>query len=77
MGSTNDCIRAAIDRGWLKVQNFRNSRHKRAYAYLLTPEGLAAKAQLTARFLQRKRAEYAALQRDIEQLTAELRAQPE
>jgi EPS-associated MarR family transcriptional regulator len=76
LGSTNYCIRAVIDRGWLKVQNFRNSRNKRAYAYLLTPEGIAAKAQLTARFLQRKRAEYAALQLEIEQLAAELQAQP-
>ena len=44
---------------------------------MLTPEGITAKAQLTARFLQRKRAEYAALQLEIEQLTAELQAQPE
>ena len=76
LGSTNYCIRAVIDRGWLKVQNFRNSRNKRVYAYLLTQEGIAAKAQLTARFLHRKRAEYAALQLEIEQLTAELQTQP-
>jgi EPS-associated MarR family transcriptional regulator len=77
LGSTNFCIRAVIDQGWLKVQNFRNSHNKRAYAYLLTPEGLAAKAHLTARFLQRKRAEYVALQAEIEELTAELQTQPE
>ena len=77
LGSTNYGIRAVIDRGWLKVQNFRNSRNKRAYAYLLTPDGLAAKARLTVRYLQRKRAEYAALKTEIEQLTAELQARPE
>jgi EPS-associated MarR family transcriptional regulator len=77
LGSTNYCIRAVIDRGWLKVQNFRTSHNKRAYAYLLTPEGIAAKAHLTVRFLHRKRAEYAALQLEIEQLAAELQTQPE
>jgi EPS-associated MarR family transcriptional regulator len=77
LGSTNFCIRAVIDQGWLKVQNFRNSRNKRAYAYLLTPDGIEAKARLTARFLQRKRAEYAALKTEIEHLTAELQTQPE
>ena len=77
LGSANYCIRAVIDRGWVKVQNFRNSRNKRAYAYLLTPDGLAAKVHLTVHFLQRKRAEHAALQREIEQLTAELQTQPD
>ncbi len=77
LGSTNFCLRAVIDQGWIKVQNFRNSRNKRAYAYLLTPDGIEAKARLTARFLQRKRAEYAALKTEIEQLTAELQARPE
>lgn len=77
LGSTNYCIRAVMDRGWLKVQNFRNSRNKLAYAYLLTPEGIEAKARLTARFLHRKRAEFEALRLEIEELAAELQAQPE
>ncbi|QVL50194.1 MAG: MarR family EPS-associated transcriptional regulator [Thiocapsa sp.] len=71
LGSTNFCMRALIDQGWVKVQNFRRSDNKRAYAYLLTPQGIEAKARITARFLQRKRAEYEALEVEIEQLTAE------
>jgi EPS-associated MarR family transcriptional regulator len=77
LGSVNYCIRAVMDRGWLKVQNFRNSRNKLAYAYLLTPEGIEAKARLTARFLHRKRAQFEALRLEIEELAAELQAQPE
>lgn len=74
LGSTNYCVRALIDQGWVKVQNFRKSNNKLAYAYLLTPQGIEAKAQITARFLQRKRAEYKALRAEIEQLAAEVRA---
>jgi MarR family transcriptional regulator, temperature-dependent positive regulator of motility len=75
LGSTNYCVRAVIDQGWVKVQNFRKSDNKLAYAYLLTPQGIEAKARITARFLQRKRAEYEALKTEIEQLAAEVQAE--
>jgi EPS-associated MarR family transcriptional regulator len=76
LGSTNYCVRAVIDQGWVKVQNFRKSNNKLAYAYLLTPQGIEAKARITARFLQRKRAEYEALKAEIEQLAAEVQSHP-
>jgi EPS-associated MarR family transcriptional regulator len=75
LGSTNYCVRAVIDQGWVKVRNFRNSNNKLAYAYLLTPPGIEAKARIAARFLQRKRAEHDALKTEIEQLAAEVRSQ--
>ncbi len=53
------------------MQNFRNSRNKLAYAYLLTLAGVAAKTSLTTRFLKRKMAEYEALRVEIEQLKRE------
>ncbi|MFB1490716.1 MULTISPECIES: MarR family EPS-associated transcriptional regulator [unclassified Thiocapsa] len=49
LGSTNFCVRAVIDQGWVKVQNFRRNDNKLAYAYLLTPQGIEAKARITAR----------------------------
>ena len=76
LGSTNYCVRAVIDQGWVKVQNFRRSDNKLAYAYLLTPQGIEAKARITARFLQNKRAEYEALKAEIEQLDAEVKSHP-
>ncbi len=72
---TNDCVRALVDQGWAKVQNVRNSNNKLAYAYLLTPQGIEAKARIAARLLQRKRAEYEALKAEIEQLAAEVQAE--
>jgi len=38
------------------------------------PHGIDAKARITARFLQRKEAEYAALQAEIARLRAEVNA---
>lgn len=75
LGKTNYCIRALLDKGWIKVQNFRNSQNKLAYTYLLTPTGILIKAELTARFLKIKMAEYEALKRDIDLLAAEINNQ--
>ena len=72
LGSTNYCLRALVERGWVKMQNFRKSDNKLAYAYLLTPEGIDAKARIAVRFLKRKRAEFDALKAEIEQLAAEV-----
>jgi EPS-associated MarR family transcriptional regulator len=72
LGKVNYCLRALIDKGWVKLHNFRGNPDKRAYAYLLTPEGMARKAQLTASFLQRKLAEYDSLKAQIAELREEL-----
>src|SRR3954464_6289765 len=48
----NYCLQALVDKGWIKATNFKNSRNKTAYMYLLTPRGFDEKARVTARFLQ-------------------------
>jgi EPS-associated MarR family transcriptional regulator len=74
VGAANYCVRALVDKGWIKIQNFRTSKDKRAYAYLLTPQGIEQKAQITLRFLQRKEAEYLALEAEIARLRQDVRA---
>ena len=71
LGKTNYCLKALLDKGMLKMQNFQNSKKKLAYAYLLTPAGIAEKAALTQRFLKRKIEEYEFLKAEIEQLKQE------
>jgi len=65
-------VRALIERGWVKVRNFRKRDNKLAYSYLLTPQGIDAKARVAARFLKRKRAEYETLKAEIAALAAEV-----
>ncbi len=72
LGKTNYCLRALIDRGWVKMKNFRNNQNKLAYAYVLTPRGMRAKASVTADFLRRKQEEYARLEHEIAALRAEV-----
>lgn len=68
LGKANYCLKALLDRGYVKAVNFKNSRNKRGYLYQLTPTGIAAKAAATRRFLILKEAEYERLHVEIELL---------
>jgi EPS-associated MarR family transcriptional regulator len=72
LGSVNYCIKALINKGFLKVENFRKSSNKLGYAYLLTPSGIGEKANLTLSFLKRKQQEYNRLEREIAELQEEV-----
>lgn len=72
LGKTNYCLKALLDKGYIKMQSFRKSQNKLAYAYLLTPVGITEKAGLTARFLERKVAEFESLTFEIETLRSEM-----
>lgn len=73
VGKTNHCLRALLDRGLVKVRNFRDSQNKLAYAYYLTPKGAKEKVRTTVGFLKRKLEEYEGLEREIEELKREVR----
>ena len=75
LGKVNYVLRALFDRGFVKLQNFRDSRDRRGYAYYLTPAGIAAKAELTRIFLELKTKEYDALRKEIEHLKTEAKTQ--
>jgi len=72
LGKVNFCLNALIEKGCLKVNNFRNSDNKLAYAYLLTPQGVEQKARMTVEFLQIKVREYERLRAEIEELRREV-----
>jgi EPS-associated MarR family transcriptional regulator len=71
LGKVNYCLRALLSKGLLKAQNFKNSKNKLAYAYVLTPAGITARAELTAEFLQVKLREYERLSQEIAVLKAQ------
>ena len=72
LGKANYCLKALIDRGWVKANNFKNSNKKAAYAYLLTPRGIEEKAQITIRFFKKKMLEYEQLKQELEELKREV-----
>lgn len=72
LGKVNYCLKALIDVGWVKAGNFVRSNDKMRYAYVLTPAGLHEKTKISARFLQKKQAQYESLKVEIARLKAEL-----
>jgi EPS-associated MarR family transcriptional regulator len=72
LGKANYCLKALMDKGFIKARNFRNSNNKRAYLYKLTPTGIEAKARISVSFLRRKMQEYEQLKSEIEQLQDEV-----
>jgi EPS-associated MarR family transcriptional regulator len=71
LGGLNYCLKALMEKGFIKLENFQNSRHKFRYVYVLTPAGIAQRISMTGRFLKRKLAEYEALRAEIEALKKE------
>ena len=72
LGGVNYALKALIERGFVKADNFRKSGNKIAYLYVLTPRGVAEKASLATAFLGRKLEEYEVLRQEIEALKGEV-----
>ena len=72
LGATNYCLKALVEKGWLKLESFKRNPNKLGYLYLLTPTGIAAKTQLTTRFLRRKLVEYETLKSEIDSLQSDV-----
>jgi EPS-associated MarR family transcriptional regulator len=72
LGRVNYCLKALVQRGWVKMGNFGKSKNKLRYAYVLTPKGATAKTRLTAAFLKRKLVEFEALKQEIDRLEREV-----
>ncbi len=72
LGKTNYLIKALLAKGHIKAGNFLRAEDKLNYAYLLTPEGLRAKLELTRNYLSCKEQEYIAMKAEIEAMRSEL-----
>ena len=71
-GSAYYVLAALVEKGFVKLENFKRNPRKGQYAYLLTPKGIREKSILTHSFIERKRQEYADLKMEIEALEQEV-----
>ena len=70
-GSAYYVLTALVEKGFVKLDNFKNNPRKGQYAYLLTPKGIREKSLLTHSFIERKRQEFESLKDEIEALEME------
>ena len=71
LGKANYCLKALIEKGFVKAKNFYNAKQKSPYMYYLTPTGLEEKARVTYRFLKYKIQEFEEVKQEIERLKSE------
>ena len=72
LSKTNYLLNSLIDKGAVKMENFRRSDTKlKKIAYILTPSGISERIAMTTSYLQRKRVEYDALRAEIEAIERE------
>jgi EPS-associated MarR family transcriptional regulator len=71
LGRVNYLVNELLKKGLIKAKRFKNSKHKIAYMYYLTPKGMSEKVTQTYNFLQRKTEEYEKLKQEIEVLRQE------
>ena len=74
LGKTHYLLKALLGKGWVKVQNFQRSDRKLGYLYVLTPQGVRQRLQLTQAFVERKEREYDMLRNQIVTLREEIAA---
>ena len=65
LGKVNYCLRALKEKGFIKIKNFRKSKNKMKYFYVLTPKGISEKTKITIRFMKQKMREYDELKKEI------------
>lgn len=73
LGAVNFCLKALIEIGHIKINNFQKNSNKSSYLYLLTPKGISKKANLTTNFLKRKIKEYEELKNEIHRIQQKLK----
>ena len=70
-GSAYYVLTALVEKGFVKLGNFKKNPRKGQYAYLLTPKGIREKSLLTHTFIERKREEFEVLKAEIKALEEE------
>ncbi len=68
LGKLNYCLKGLVDKGFVKLNNFKNNKNKLNYVYLLTPKGLTHKISQTINFMNMKMQEYDELKKEAELL---------
>ena len=72
LGMVNYVLKELAKKGIIKMENFRKSKNRWSYRYILTPKGIEEKTKITYGFLKQKVIEYDRIRKQIEELKKEL-----
>ena len=66
LGKLNYCLKGLVNKGFVKLNNFKNNKNKLNYVYLITPKGFSQKVSQTINFMNLKFREYDELKKEAE-----------
>jgi len=72
LGQVNYILKSLLEKGLVKIGNFRKNPRKIGYVYLLTPKGIEAKSKLAVRFVMSKLSEYSNLRARLAERLADI-----
>ena len=72
LGKINYVMGGLIEKGIVRAKKLKNQPGSIHWHYLLTPEGIQEKIRITRTYLERRQAEFAALQSEISELEHEV-----
>ena len=67
LGKINYCLNALKEKGYVKISNFKKSKTKSKYLYVLTPKGISEKTRITVLFMKNKMKEYDELKKELKE----------
>ena len=70
LGQVNYILKSLLEKGLVKIGNFRRNPSKIGYMYILTPKGIQTKSRLAVKFVMRKLEEYESLRDRLAQRLA-------
>jgi EPS-associated MarR family transcriptional regulator len=71
-GSTYYLSVTLVDKGLIKLSNFKENKKKIKYSYYLTPKGIQKKSLIVNKYLIRKRREFNSLKNEITMLERDI-----
>jgi len=67
LGKLNYCLKALVNKGYIKINNFNEKKNKLNYfRYVVTPKGISERTKLTINYMKRKMKEYDELKKELD-----------
>jgi EPS-associated MarR family transcriptional regulator len=73
LGKVNYILSGLVEKGLIRAKKLKNNPDKIRWQYLLTPQGMKEKINITSEYLSKRMKEFEQIQQEIEELKKEVK----
>lgn len=73
LGKVNYVLSGLVEKGLIRAKKLKNNPDKIRWQYLLTPQGMKEKINITSEYLSKRMKEFEQIQQEIEELKKEVK----